>query len=353
MPEKKAKQDAENDEILTMDLIKTRLSTDLKTAAVEMTANEARFLVDAYYTHQNNRIRLNNQSRSLGDVEPHKLIDFLGANSSRIEKILASVLNVYAKNTTVGKWCLSITGIGPVITAGLLAHIDITKAPTAGHIWSYAGLLPKIVWLGKKQVDPFLKNLGVTSKKVTIEQIHEVAEAMDRRPQTLISAMQAYGDTEEFTLANLRRAIKRRPFNQTLKNLCWKIGESFKRNSFRPQCTYGHIYVGRKRYEEKNNAEKKYQEQAEESLATKNYNKNTEAYKWYSQGMLPPARLDLRAMRYATKLFLAHLHWVWFELYYEQPAPKPYVITHGNFDHAHIIEPDNYTPLAAQNKQPK
>jgi len=351
MQEKEAKQDV--DELLTMELIKTRLSTDLKAAAIEMTANEARFLVDAYYIHQANRIRLKNQSRSLGKVEPHKLIDFLGANSERIEKILASVLKVYAKNTEVGKWCMSITGIGPVITAGLLAHIDIAKAPTAGHIWSYAGLLPKIVWLGKKQVDPFLADLGITSKTVTIEQIHQVAEEMNRRPQTIIDAMRSYGDKEKFTLANLKRAIKRRPFNQNLKDLCWKIGESFKRNSFRPNCVYGHIYVGRKRYEEKNNQEKKYQKQAEESLATKNYSKSTEAYKWYSQGMLPPARLDLRAMRYATKLFLAHLHWVWFEIYYEQPAPKPYIITHGKFEHAHIIEPVGYTPLATQNKQKK
>ena len=41
----------------------------------------------------------------------------------------------------------SIVGIGPVITAGFLAHIDIAKAPTVGHVpGGSADLDPTVKW---------------------------------------------------------------------------------------------------------------------------------------------------------------------------------------------------------------
>ena len=45
-----------------------RLDKDLKAAARTMTSDEARFLVDAYYMMQRNRIRSDNQVRALGET---------------------------------------------------------------------------------------------------------------------------------------------------------------------------------------------------------------------------------------------------------------------------------------------
>ena len=66
---------------LPMELIDTmpvsfvKLDKDLKEAASTLSAAEARFIVDAYYTVQDYRIRFNNQIRALSQSgEPHELI---------------------------------------------------------------------------------------------------------------------------------------------------------------------------------------------------------------------------------------------------------------------------------------
>ena len=81
-----------------------------------------------------------------------------------------------------------------------------------------------------------------------------------------------------------------------------------------------------------------YREQAEAKAAT--VGKNTDAYKAYSIGQLPPAHIHARAERYATKLFLAHWHHVAYESHFGTPPPKPYVIEH--MGHAHYIAPPNW-----------
>ena len=42
-----------------------RMSKDISTAAITLSSDEARFLVDAYYAMQNNRIRTKGQVRAL------------------------------------------------------------------------------------------------------------------------------------------------------------------------------------------------------------------------------------------------------------------------------------------------
>ena len=147
-----------------------KLSKDLREAARLMSRAEVRYLVDSYYMMQQNRIRFANQNRALVEQqEPSSLIPWLTEQSERFEKEIRKALQPWAEEQPVGLWCLSICGIGPVITAGLLAHIDIEKANTAGKIWRFAGLDPTSKW-----------NKG-----------------------------------------------EKRPWNPSLKTLCWKAGESF------------------------------------------------------------------------------------------------------------------------------
>jgi hypothetical protein len=60
--------------------------------------------------------------------------------------------------------------------------------------------------------------------------------------------------------------------------------------------------------------------------------------------MLPPAQIDNRARRYAVKLFLAHLHHVWYETEFGEAPPKPYPI--AIMGHAHYIMPPGWPPGA-------
>jgi len=291
----------------------SRLSRDLRSASTTLSADEARFLVDAYYQMQDNRIRSDHQVRTLAESgEPHSVLVWLASNADTLERQIAGALDRYSAHHPVGAWARSQMGVGPVICAGLLAHLDIHRAPAAGHFWNFAGLNPMITW----------------------------------------------------------KKGEKRPFNAGLKTLCWKLGESFVKVSGRDDAFYGQVYKERKELETTRNLAGEFAEQAAAALAKKAIGKTTDAYAWYAgrltreqaeqlleapaagkaaklggepysgQAMLPPAHIHARAKRAAVKLFLSHLHEVWFEIEHGEKPPQPYALAH--LGHAHQIAPPNW-----------
>lgn len=267
------------DSVFNLDPIQ-RLTRDLTKAAVTLSDDEARFLVDYYYIAQEDRKRSANQVRALDAAqEPNMVLQWLNDQSSTLEQQIKRALDAYTDAHPVGEWLKSIVGIGPVIAAGLLAHIDIQKAPTVGHIWRYAGLDPTVKW----------------------------------------------------------EKGQKRPWNASLKTLCWKVGQSFMKFSGHEGCVYGHIYRNRKQYEIDRNTRGDNKELA--AQLKERVGKSTEAYKHLSVGLLPPGQIDARARRYAVKLFLSGLHEVWYFQHYGTLPPKPYAI--DQLKHAHMIPPVN------------
>lgn len=260
-----------------------RISRDLRKAmAGQIGSGQARYLVDLYYEIQTHRIRMSLQKQALEKAgEPNEHLDFILENFKIMEKDVKTILDLWTdiEPSGMGKWAKGIVGIGPVLSAGLLAHIDITKAPTVGHIWRFAGLDPTVKW----------------------------------------------------------EKGQKRPWNAKLKVICWKIGESFEKVQNHPDDIYGKVYKARKMYEQEKNERREYAEQAAEILQTKKIGKDTEAYKWYSKGMLPPAHIRERAKRYAVKLFLSHWHHEAYRRHYGEEPPKPYPI--AILGHAHYIAP--------------
>jgi hypothetical protein len=253
-----------------------RLSRDLRAASKTISAQEARYLVDAYYTMQDQRIESANRSRAM-EKEPHEVLAWLRDQSGVLEKQVQVSLDVYSLSKPIGVWMRNVYGIGPVIAAGLLAHIDIGKAPTVGHIWRFAGLDPTLVW-GKGQ---------------------------------------------------------KRPYNARLKVLCWKLGESFKKFSGSDDCYYGKLYRERKEYEVARNDRGENAAVAADAVANRKLSAEQKTH--YEAGKLPPGRLDLRATRYAVKQFLADLHGEWYRQEYGKEPPLPYPIAH--MGHVHLRKP--------------
>jgi|TARA_R100001594_G_scaffold134497_1_gene175687 transposase len=259
------------------------LTDYIRGQASKMGAQEVRFLVDTYYEIQERRKSSANQERAIGEAgEPSALVNYFVGLDGYSEKKIRQMLQAYAEGNQAASWAMSIRGIGPVISAGLAAHIDITQAPTVGHIWRFAGLDPTLEW-SKGQ---------------------------------------------------------KRPFNAKLKVLCWKIGESFVKVKNHDEDIYGKLYDMRKRLEEERNQAGVFADQAAAKLEKHKIGKTTEAYKAYSKGKLPPAHIHSRAKRYAVKLFLAHYHHVAYELQYGEAPPKPYVVEH--LGHAHYLAPPNW-----------
>jgi hypothetical protein len=79
-----------------------------------------------------------------------------------------------------------------------------------------------------------------------------------------------------------------------------------------------------------------FKDQAEKILATKNFDKKTDAYKQLIQGRLPQAQIHARARRYAVKLFLSHYHVEAYKQRFGKEPPLPYPIQF--LGHAHMIE---------------
>lgn len=261
-----------------------RLTRDLAKAAATLSDAEVRYLVDAYYSMQENRIRADGQIRAMKagtekeQEEPHSVLNWLSDQNSSLEGQIKRALEKYVAGHPVGQWLIGVHGIGPVISAGLLAHIDVNKSPTVGHIWRFAGLDPTTKW-EKKQ---------------------------------------------------------KRPWNARLKVLCWKAGESFVKFSGSEECFYGHVWRKQKDLYIERNEAGLYKERCEQILASKNFGKDTDAFKHYSSGKLPPAHIHAMARRYAVKLFLSHLHGEMYRRILHKEPPLPYPIAHLN--HAHMIE---------------
>ncbi len=275
----------------------SRISKDLMRAlrgdGAVISDREARFMVNLYYMMQKNRIVTNNQIKSLHreavkdgrDPDPNEAISWIFGQSQVLEEQVKKFMGIYTATHKMHWFFEQTFGIGPVLAGGLLAYFDIKRAPTAGHFWSYAGLNPNMVW----------------------------------------------------------EKGQKRPFNADVKTLCWKIGDSFVKFSTNDKDHYGKLYRKRKEIEIAKNDAGDFKEQAELKLENFKIGKDTDAYKAYSIGKLPPAHIDMRARRWAVKLFLSHFHQRWHE---EEigPCPRPWVFEHDDKEHTHFLAPPQVKP---------
>lgn len=320
-----------------------RLNKDLKESTLTLSTQEARFLVDYYYIIQEDRKRAFNQIRSVEETEePHRVLDWLAGNAQMMENAIKSALDYYGKNNPLGEWCHSITGIGPVITAGLLAYVDLEKAPTTGHIWRYAGLDPTVEWLSETKAKQLVKKhvdkSKIKRKIVPRTEIEKISVEINRTADSLYNMLNGFFEKEQFTEELLIKTLKIRPWNNKLKTLCFKIGNCFQKVCNKPDALYGHVYAKRKAEEIVRNEAGAFKDQAKEGM--KRVSKSTDAYKSYKEGKLPPGHLDMRARRYAVKLFLSHYHDEGYRRILGIEPPLPYAI--ANLDgHVHMVEPSN------------
>jgi hypothetical protein len=255
-----------------------RLRRDIRSVATDLGREEVRGLVDLYYRLQEHRIALGNQGSALAKAErPTALLDHFHGQLATLERQVTSALDAWTSSDAGASWARSQVGIGPILAAGCVAHIDITRARTAGAIWRFAGLDPTVRW-GKGE---------------------------------------------------------KRPWNAEFKVLCWKIGDSFVKVSGRDDAFYGQMYRERKAYELARDERGGNTDTAARTLSERKI-QDAPTRAVYDSGHLPAGRLDLRARRWATKLFLAHLFEVMYEDHHGEPAPSPYPI--AQMGHVHRVE---------------
>ena len=316
-----------------------RLTRDLKNATVSMSRQEARYLVDTYYQMQNNRIRAAGQVRSMKE-EPHQTLAFFEDQAEFLESQIKRALDAYSLSTPVGRWLRSICGIGPVMAAGFMAHINITRAETAGAIWRYAGLDSTVTWKSKDDAKAWIK--ATLTEPLDEVFVRRAADHWGRDQDSLIRLATtdfSTGNPVKLTDESLATALARRPWNGKLKKLCWLAGESFVKVKGREADVYGKIYDARKAYEIGKNERGEYAETAKNILAAKKWYGDTKAKAAYLKGILPEGHIHERCKRYAVKILLSHLQYVWYKLETGKEPPAPFAI--AILGHAHMVPVPN------------
>ena len=260
-----------------------RITKDLVRVASDSTVNEARFLVKDYYAVQKNRKQVGSQILEQGKAKrPHGMLDWHYLKLRNQEYQIKKALDAYGDAHLLGRWLKSILGIGPVISAGLLAHIDFDRAKTAAAIWRFGGYDPTVEW----------------------------------------------------------KKGEKRPWNADLKVLFFHCGTSFEKVYKKIKDVYGKYYIQSKEVYTERNEAGDYKERSKEILASgKRFDKTKVAYQCYNKGMFPPDHIRAMARRYAVKIFTSHFHFVGYWLHHHKLPPVPYVIEH--MGHIHEIKAPN------------
>jgi hypothetical protein len=344
-----------------------RLNTDMRRAAETMSDAEVRYLIDLYYLTQEGRKRAHNQLRAARqDHEPNLFLSYLVAQLEGFEGICNGALQVIARRTRAGRWCMALKGISGVLTAGLLASLDVRKAPTAASFWRFFGLDPSWEWLGKERAAALYSTVRLEAPQgsrptdllpVLAAHTHTPIEGLLARVERQTRPRQAQEPVrtlDEVRLAVTReqlvKALATRPWNAAMKTHQWKIMDCLVKVQNRDDAPYYcTIYVERKRKEWLLNFSGANRPACTEALA-----RNLTALQrpWYEgkydpaalrpqweagqtpstwklpdpgEGvpMFPPGRIELRARRVAIKQFLADLHYcLWEETYGTPPQPN-------------------------------
>lgn len=338
--------------------LRTITKDALKNLAIHkpITKKQAVVLIRSYYLMQDNRIRLSNQISSFKKKFPDENLEtltYLYNQAQALENEVLKIITVFYRKQPM-RWFFEQTiGVGPVLSAGLMAHIDIEEAKYAGSIWRFAGLIN----------DPWEKG-------------------------------------------------QKRPWNADLKTICWKISDSFVKFVDNPNGFYGKEYKARKEIYWERNINGVYVERIKNEIIPKRNVEDLKTGKSFYMGlvdpnkmkaelirmenrkneikiekakdkaagkkvqvyepvamnlddvladldknkkpinglpMLPPGHIDAMAKRATVKIFLAHLHKLWRE-YEGLPAAEPYILAHEPKKHTRFIAPPQVAPAPKKKK---
>ena len=96
------------------------------------------------------------------EPETTNVLSFFQSQVETLENQIRAALGEYAQKFVAGRWAQSIVGIGPVISAGLLCHIDIERAKHASQVGGTPESLGHLLTCGWARMGPkkFVVELG-------------------------------------------------------------------------------------------------------------------------------------------------------------------------------------------------
>lgn len=332
------------------------MMTDLRSIK-SISKPEIKILVDSFYQIQNIRkgtreqIRAIEQGRTGGGSEYATnvaILDWVNQNTSVIESGIEKCLEMICLSTEVGQWLLLTTAIGPVLGAGLMSYLDVTKAYYATGFINYAGLNDNNrPWLGKEKSEKIVREVVGKSRTITNDMVIEISRLSQWKFDDL--RKRAFNEkTERWSKKDLINACARIPYNKGLKTHMWKVGDSFHYRMSNLNSLYGALFAERMAKEIDMNEKGLLAEQAALQLQKKDYGKNTIAYKAYIEGKLPKAHIISRARRWTEKIFLSHLFEEMYRVEYDKIPQRHYAVEKVPGHHHDILPEVPYHPVTGE-----
>lgn len=245
-----------------------------------------RSLVEIYYDFQKQRIITSNRITMLKKRHAFKTeeLDYFGVNDlmsdaelfeNRIKLNLTKQLKYYPIHED---YLEKIYGIGPIISAGLLAYVDdIGKFANISKLWQMAGF----------GMNRFCKNCDGPTFVIVEYENKEKKKTKAKKLKPFDKCPDCGNETEP--MIQRRMVGYQSNWNDKFKVLCWKIGNSFVKQSA--------LKSGYRKLYDEFKAE-------EHRLHPVKEKRNGRTY--YNDG-----HLHNRAMRKVVKIFLANLWETW------------------------------------------
>ncbi|MBR6289269.1 MAG: hypothetical protein IKR19_08040 [Acholeplasmatales bacterium] len=355
--------DMDNPEIEVFEVEK--MTKDMKKIILNVpnvSKDEVRTLVTLFYQIQDIRIHISEQIRSIErqvsatgkNSEGNLLIlNWVLQSMAATEKGIKDSLELICKSDEVGRWLLSINGIGPALGAGCLAYFDVEGKQYASSFISYAGLNDNNrPWLGKEKskkiIDSVIAKYAADQKKpkITDEMVEEISALTQWKFGYLRE--QACNDKGTWNKEKLCAACAKIPYNADLKTHMWKVGKSFEYLKSNKKSLYGKLLAERIALEIKRNEEGYYKPLIEQHMAEKNYSKGTETYKAYMEGKLPMSEINARCRRWTEKIFISHLFEEMYRVSNDKIPPRYYSLEHCDGHHDEIGPEVEYTKVTEE-----
>jgi hypothetical protein len=241
---------------------------DAKKAAAILGDREAIYLVNLFNFLLETRVGICARLKTIIET-PNKALTFLLDEIAEREKNARIILDIFTDNHPVGNVLKQIKGIGPVISAGFVAHVDMTKINHFSQILSYGG----------------------------------------------------------YTKNSKRQRGKKLTYNPDLKKVFVHMGRSFQYSSGYPDSYFGWHYKLLKRRILNHNENGFYKDVAKSKIQEYNFDKSKSAYKSYSEGKLPAGHVIALAKFKTVCLFVGMAHYYWsHDILGRNVKPYPFVV---------------------------
>lgn len=310
---------------------------DIRSAAIDMSNREARFMVEDFYRW----VGLAQSSRDHRRIlDKENLVnDSIGFMTKQIRNMrdqYRDILDIWSEQFPSAKWAKSIRGVGPVISAGLAAYVDIDKCHNISSLWKYAGQTPNSRPMTLIELDVLIQQaMDQYGRDITEDHVIWIAQQVGKDEEKLLAFSKS--KYRGLTWSKFTRAIRYPTYNKMLKRIMTSTGNCF----IKHPSLYHDLYMARKHKEIAANALGQYEKVARTQFERFNYQPGTYAYDAYSTGKLPESHIIARAKRHAVKIFLAHYYMVTYYLKYEEMPPDVYAL-HILQGHKKIHIPGNY-----------